>query len=186
MDDKQIVALYWARNELAIEASQQKYGAYCHTIAKNILGNQPDAEEATNDTWLSAWDAMPPHRPALLSTFLGKLTRRIAIDKWRRSHTQKRGGGQTALVLEELAECLPDSSHPEEEAERAELAACIREFILALPAAEQRVFLCRYWYLDSLAAIAQRFGFSEGKVKTMLHRTRKKLQYHLIKEGFLN
>ncbi|MBR6762171.1 MAG: sigma-70 family RNA polymerase sigma factor [Clostridia bacterium] len=184
MDDKQIVALYWARNELAITESQRKYAAYCHSIAKNILGSEPDAEEATNDTWLSAWHAIPPHKPMVLSTFLGKLTRRIAIDKWRRNHSEKRGGGQTALVLEELAECLPASSRPEEEVEQAELAACIREFIQTLPTTEQRVFLCRYWYLDSLASIARRFGFSEGKVKSMLFRTRRKLQQHLSKEGF--
>lgn len=184
MDDKEIVALYWARNEKAITESQRKYAAYCHSIAKNILGSEPDAEEATNDTWLSAWHAMPPHKPVVLSTFLGKLTRRIAIDKWRRNHSEKRGGGQTSLVLDELAECLPAASRPDEEAEQEELAACIREFILSLPTVQQRVFLCRYWYMESVAVIARNFGFSEGKVKSMLFHIRRKLQQHLSKEGF--
>ena len=184
MDDKEIVALYWARKEEAITQSQRKYTAYCHTIAKNILGNHPDAEEATIDTWLFAWKAIPPHKPLVLSTFLGKITRRIAIDKWRRNHSEKRGGGQTALVLEELAECLPSPDGVEDRLEARELSESIRTFIRTLPDTERQVFLCRYWYLDPVSAISRRFGYSESKVKSLLFRTRKKLQQYLSQEGF--
>ncbi len=183
MDDTQIVELYWARKESAIEETEAKYGSYCHSIALNILHNPEDATESVNDTWLDAWNSMPPHRPSVLSTFLGKLTRRISIDKWRRTTAKKRGDGQLPLVLAELEDCISDGKSIEEETERKLLTETIASFVKSLPETEQKVFLCRYWYMDSVSSIATRFRFSESKVKSMLFRTREKLRVRLEKEG---
>lgn len=128
---------------------------------------------------------MPPHRPSVLSTFLGKLTRRISIDKWRRATAKKRGDGQLPLVLSELEDCVSDGKSIEEETERKLLAEVIAAFVKSLPETEQKVFLCRYWYMDSVSAIATRFRFSESKVKSMLSRTREKLRIRLEKEGLV-
>ena len=185
MDDTQIVELYWARKESAIEETEAKYGSYCYSIAQNILQNQDDAEESVNDTWLNAWNSMPPHRPSVLSTFLGKLTRRISIDKWRRTTAKKRGNGQLPLVLDELEDCVSDGKSIEEETERKLLAEVIAAFVKSLPETEQKVFLCRYWYMDSVNTIATRFRFSESKIKSMLSRTREKLRVRLEKEGLV-
>lgn len=185
MDDTQIVELYWARKESAIEETAAKYGSYCHSIALNILHNPEDATESVNDTWLDAWNSMPPHRPSVLSTFLGKLTRRISIDKWRRTTAKKRGNGQLPLVLDELEDCVSDGKSIEEETERKLLAEVIAAFVKSLPETEQKVFLCRYWYMDSVSTIATRFRFSESKVKSMLSRTREKLRVRLEKEGLV-
>lgn len=185
MDDTQIVELYWARKESAIEETEAKYGSYCRSIAGNILQNQEDAEECINDTWLGAWNSMPPHRPSVLSTFLGKLTRRISIDKWRHVNAKKRGDGQLPLVLAELEDCISDGKSIEEETERKLLTEVIAAFVKSLPETEQKVFLCRYWYMDSVSSIASRFRFSESKVKSMLSRTREKLRVRLEKEGLV-
>ena len=185
MDDTQIVELYWAREESAIEETEAKYGSYCYSIAQNILHNPDDAKESVNDTWLDAWNSMPPHRPSVLSTFLGKLTRRISIDKWRRTTAKKRGNGQLPLVLDELEDCVSDGKSIEEETERKLLNEVIAAFVKSLPETEQKVFLCRYWYMDSVSAIATRFRFSESKVKSMLSRTREKLRVRLEKEGLV-
>ncbi len=183
MDDKQIVDLYWQRNQTAIDETATKYGPYCHSIAYNILDNNADAEESVNDTYLDAWNSMPPHRPSVLSTFLGKITRRISIDRWRRRNAEKRGGGQITVVLDELEECVADGKSVEQEVEAKMLADVINSFVKSLPDTEQRVFLCRYWYIDSVESIAKEFGFSHSKVKSMLYRTREKLRARLIKEG---
>lgn len=183
MDDKQIVDLYWQRNETAIDETATKYGPYCHSIAYNILDSDADAEESVNDTYLDAWNSMPPHRPSILSTFLGKITRRISIDRWRRRSAEKRGGGQITVVLDELEECIADEKSVEQEVEAKLLADVINSFVKALPDTEQRVFICRYWYMDSVESIAKEFGFSQSKVKSMLYRTREKLRARLIKEG---
>ena len=185
MEDKQIVSLYWARDPQAIDRSQEKYGPYCLSIARNILRQEQDAEESVNDTWLAAWNAMPPHRPAVLRLFLGKLTRRLSLQRLRRQGRLKRGGGEAALALEELSQCVDGSGDVQRELEATELAARINDFVLALPQAERRVFLCRYWYLDSVAEIAIRFGFSTSKVKSMLYRIRQQLRQTLEQEGLL-
>lgn len=183
MEDSRIVDLYWQRNPQAIQETAAKYGNYCHSIAQNILGNDPDAEETVNDTYMGAWNAIPPHRPAVLSTFLGKITRRIAIKRWQEGCAAKRGGGETALALEELAGCIPSRSSPEKELEAAELNRLLRRFVQSLPETERKIFLCRYWYLDPVAEIAKRFGFTQSKVKSILFRTRNKLRIQLEKEG---
>jgi len=182
MEDERIVALYWSRNEEALTQTASKYGGYLWRISYHILADHEDARECVNDTYHDAWNAMPPHRPAGLAVFLGKITRRISIDCWRRKNAQKRGGGQLPLALEELRECA-GGDDPADAAERAELLRAINTFLDELPETERRVFLRRYWYFDPIAAIAQRFGFSESKVTSMLHRIRGRLRVHLEKEG---
>lgn len=183
MEDKQIVELYLQRKEHAIDETAAKYGNYCFSIANNILGNREDAEETVSDTFVGAWNAIPPHCPGNLGTFLGKITRRLSIKRWRANQTLKRGGGEMALALEELAGCIPAEHDMERDMEAAELSRILNRFVRNLPQTERNVFVCRYWYLDSIQAIAKRYGFSQSKVKSMLSRTRKKLQTHLEKEG---
>lgn len=185
MEDTHIVDLYWARSETAIAETSAKYGSYCYSIAYNILANAEDADESVNDTYLNAWNSMPPHRPAILSTFLGKITRRVSIDKWRGRTAEKRGNGEIMLVLDELFDCVPSSQNVEHEIETAELAKVINDFVMSLPPMDRRVFICRYWYLDPISAISQQFGFSQGKVKMMLYRQRQRLLSHLEREAYL-
>lgn len=182
MEDQAIVALYWARDQRALAETAEKYGGYCRSVAGAVLPDPQDAEEAVNDAYLAAWNAMPPHRPALLGPFLGKLCRRAALHLWRRGRAQKRGGGETALVYDELAECIGGGS-AETALEAAELGRSLDRFLASQPQAARRVFVCRYWYVDSVEDIARRFGFSQSKVKSMLRRTRQKLRDYLIKEG---
>ena len=184
MNDKNIVDLYFNRDEEAIAQTDKKYGRYCYSIAYNILTNKEDAEESVSDTYVAAWRAIPPRRPSVLSTFLGKITRHIAIDRWRERNASKRGGGEVPLALEELQDCVAGMQNVEMDYERKEIIKAYVKFLDALPATERRVFLCRYWYVDSVEAIADKFGFSQSKVKTMLHRTRAKLRKQLAEEGY--
>ena len=184
MDDERIVELYWKRNENAISETATKYGSYLNSISYNILVNIEDAQECVNDTYHDAWNSMPPHRPSILSTFLGKITRRISIDRWRKYQAAKRGGGEITLALEELEDCIAGTSHVEKEFERQELINLINRFLRSLPDTERRVFMCRYWYMDSIPSISKQFGFSQSKVTSMLHRTRGKLRAQLVKEGY--
>lgn len=185
MDDDKIVALYWERNETAIEATAAKYDSYCHKIAYYILTNQEDSDEAVNDTYLCAWKSIPPHRPTLLSTYLGKLTRRISLKIWRSRTAQKRGGGELTLALDELMDCIPNQDSIEEGLETQELTELVNQFLGALKTDERRVFLQRYWYLMPIAEICKTSGYSKSKVESMLFRTRKKLQKRLQKEEIL-
>lgn len=184
LSDDQIVELYWQRTESAISETAGKYGNYCRCIAYNILANREDAEESVNDTWLDAWNTMPPHKPSVLSAFLGKITRRISIDRWRKKQAGKRGGGEMDLVLDELEDCISDPTDVEFALEQKEMARVIGEFLGGLPAVERRIFLRRYWYMDSVAAIAHDYNFTESKTASMLHRTRKKLRNKLESEGY--
>lgn len=185
MEDSKIVSLYWARSEAAISETSSKYGRYCFSIAHNILTDAQDADECVNDTYLAAWNSMPPHRPSILSTFLGKLTRRISIDRFRIRGAAKRGGGEMTLVLDELDECLPSRDDTERTVELRELTRAIDGFLSALQETERTVFVCRYWFLVSVEEISERFGFSRSKTKTMLYRTRGKLREYLTKEGLI-
>ncbi len=184
MDDRSIVELYWQRNEQAISETATKYGKYCYSIAYSILNNNEDAEESVNDTYNDAWHNIPPHRPSVLSTFLGKITRRISIDKFRYRTAKVRGGGEMTLVLDELLDCVASDEDIIEEMENEQLSEVVNVFVLSLPKTEKKVFLCRYWYMDSIDSICKQFGFSKSKVKVMLHRTREKLRTVLVKEGF--
>lgn len=185
MEDNTIVELYWSRSESAISESAVKYGSYCYSIAFNILTNNEDAEESVSDTWLAAWNAMPPRRPSILATFLGKITRHLSIDRWRERHAAKRGGGEIMLALEELEGCVSGNDTPEDALRRKELRRCLNRFVEALPETERKVFLGRYWYLDSISEVAEHMDFSESKVKSMLLRIRGRLRAELEKEGLL-
>lgn len=183
MEDKDIVALYWARSEEAIRATAAKYGAYCAAIIRRLLGDGRDSEECLNDTWLGAWNAMPPQRPGILSAFFGKLTRNLSLDRWRYNRAAKRGGPQVETALEELGECLPAPGRPEDHLEERETADLISRFLREQPQLDRVLFLRRYWYLDSVAALAERFSMNENTVKSRLHRTRLRLKEVLLREG---
>ncbi len=182
MEDEQIIGLFFDRREEALAATEEKYGHYCFCIARNILENPEDAREAVNDAYLGAWNAIPPQEPRNLGAFLGKITRRIAINKWLSGRAAKRGGGETPLALEELSACIPGGTTPEQELDARELSRLLNAFIRSLPESERRVFVRRYWYLDSVKDIAADFGFSQSKVKSMLFRTRNRLRSQLEKE----
>lgn len=186
MEDSRIIALYWQKNADAIQETNSKYGAYCFAIADNILHSREDAEECVNDTWLNAWNAMPPQKPARLRPFLAKITRNLAFNRYNARSAGKRGGGELVLVLDELAECLAAESDVEDICAAKELEQCIREFVRALPARDGNVFVRRYFFTEPVAEIAGRYGLTASHVMVILSRMRKKLRAHLVKEGFVN
>lgn len=185
MEDSMIVELYWQRREQAIRETQKKYGSYCFCISHNILPLPEDAHECVNDTYLAAWNAMPPNRPGILSAFLGKITRRLSIDRWRRLSAAKRSGGTVTVALEELGECVSGGVDPAAAYERKELAGAVERFLDGLSFSEKKVFLLRYFELAPIQQIAKQCAMSESKAKSMLHRLRGRLRTHLEKEGFL-
>lgn len=184
MEDNVIIDLYWRRDEAAIPATAKKYGRYCNTVAINILNNAEDAEECINDTWLHAWNSIPPHRPSLLSAFLGKLTRNLAFNRYKQVHAQKRGGGETALVLDELEECLSGKDTVEQEIDRRELVKELDAFLAGLSPDTRRCFVRRYWYCDSVRNIAAENGRTPASVTMLLSRTRQQLKKHLTDKGY--
>ena len=183
MDDNKIIELYWQRNEDAIKETKTKYGRYCYSIAHNILHCREDAEECENDTYLEAWQSMPPERPSILQGFLGMISRRISLDKWRKNNAAKRGGGEVALSFDELEECIPSGKSIDDEIATESLAKLISAFLESLPELEGNVFLRRYFYFDSINDICRRYSFGQSKVKMMLKRTREKLLTKLAEEG---
>ncbi len=184
MEDEAIVSLYWERSEQAINETEQKYGRFCYAIAYNLLHNTEDAAESVNDTYLEAWNSMPPHKPNSLTAFLGRITRRLSVDRWRSTHAEKRGGGEYPLLLTELSECIPSKTSVEQQVEVKELAETVNRFLRGLSNEKQQVFLRRYWYGDSMEELAKTFGFTVSKVKSMLFHIRGNLRDHLKKEGF--
>lgn len=182
MEDSEIVERYWKRDAAAIAETERKYGRFCLSIACNILHDPEDARECVNDTYLGAWNAIPPHRPENLPAFLGKITRRLALNKRREQLAQKRGGGAAELSVEELEECIPNRQSIDESVEAAELTEIVNAFLETLSVQERRVFLRRYWYCDAIRDISIRYGYRESKVKMMLKRTRDKLRDCLRKE----
>lgn len=185
MEDHGIIQLYWDRNDRAISMTDEKYGHYCKSIAKNILSNEEDAEECVNDTYLNAWNAMPPHWPAQLSTFLGKITRNLSFNRYKRNHAEKRGGGEITLVLEELADCVSGVGNVEQIMDRKELAKAINFFVKGLPVEKRNIFVRRYWYADSVSEIAADYRMPPGNVSKKLERTRKQLKVYLTERGFV-
>lgn len=181
VEDSKIVELYWSRSEEAIAESERKYGKYCYSIAHGILRSREDSEECVNDTWLAAWNAMPPHRPSRLATFLGKITRRTALHRAEKNNAEKRGGGEVPLAIGELDECIP-SPH-EDRTDAMALAVLLDRFLDGLPEMTRTMFLQRYWYLRTVREIARELGVGESRVKVTLHRARAKLREMLEKEG---
>ena len=180
MDDTGIIELYFKRSERAIAETAAKYGAYLHTIAYNVLRNAEDSEECTSDTYMKAWNAIPPQRPNILKAFLGRITRNLALNIYQKYTAQKRGGTQTETALDELSEII---AGPEKENDGAEIKSCINKFLSELPADQRKIFVRRYWYMSAVSDIAKDLKFSESKVKMTLKRTRDKLKEALIKEG---
>lgn len=183
MDDQQIIQLYWDRHEQAIDETRSKYGHFLYSVAHNILRDDGDSEESVNDTYLGAWNAIPPTRPGHLSSFLAKITRNVSIMKLRAKNSGKRGGGEVFVSLQELEDCIPAARSFDDELETRQLAELLNTFLWLLPAKERRVFVCRYWGCDSIQTIGRQYGFSQSKVKMMLLRTRNKLRAFLEKEG---
>ena len=184
MNDSDIIQLYWDRNDRAIRETSEKYGRYCGSIAKNILGNAQDAEECVNDTYFNAWNAMPTHWPERLAAFLGKITRNLSLNRYKRSHAEKRGCGEFVLVLEELADCVSGTDTVEQEIDRRELIRAVNSFVSGLPERKRHLFVRRYWYADPIADIADVYGMGAGNVAKTLERVRKQLRIYLMERGF--
>ena len=184
MDDNEIVELFFARDERAIQAASQQYGAYCASIAQRILDDQGAAEECVNDAWLRCWQTIPPQRPRSLKGYAGRIVRNLALSALRLGNAQKRGGGQVQLALDELSEVVSGGETPEGALDRQAFHAALDGFLSALPERDRSLFLRRYWYLDSVEALAKRFRMSRTHVTTTLHRLRQRLRVHLQQEGF--
>ena len=182
--DSEIIDLYFARDMRAIDRTAEKYGGYCYSVAKNIVPSHEDAEECVNDTYLAAWNSMPPNRPDLLKYYLAKITRNKAVSRRKRLRAKRRGGDEAALALEELSECVSGGNGPEGEVLAAELAGRIDSFLAELPMRERQIFVRRYFFTEGVREIAEKAGMSEGNVSVTLHRTRAKLRACLEKEGY--
>lgn len=183
MEDSRIIDLYWQRSETAIDETAKKYARYCHSISFNILHSAEDAEECVNDTWLNAWNAMPPRRPSCLAAFLGRVTRNLSLDRFKHYSAEKRGGGQTELALDELDEAVPGTSGVEEAINGKELSQLVDSFLRELPREKRMIFVKRYWYFLPIKTIAEQMGTSEKQVNSALFRLRKGLRSYLEKEG---
>lgn len=183
MEDGQIIELYFVRSENAIRETADKYGRYLGSIAHNIVHSAEDAEECVNDTYLHTWNAIPPTRPTAFQIWLGKITRNLSLDVWKRQRAQKRGGGGVELLLSELEDCIPSGENVERHLEDAALAGLISDFLRTQRQESRVYFLRRYWYGESLAQIAERFDVGEGAVKSALFRTRRGLKDYLEREG---
>lgn len=185
MEDKTILDLYFARDELAITETDRKYGGYCYSVANRILCNQEDSEETVSDTYWHAWNSIPPYRPSFLKMFLAKVTRNLAFTRWRKQSAAKRGGGETELVLEELAGCIPGTEQIDDQLNAKELAGTIRAFLNTLPERDQAIFLQRYFFVDDTDTIAAHYGLKRTNVNMILSRTRSKLKSYLTQEGYI-
>ena len=183
MDDGKIIDMFFARNEDAIRHTDAAYGRRLYHLADRIVENGQDAEESVSDTYLTAWNTIPPRKPNIFSAFLGKITRHISIDRWRKQSAQKRGGKEMIFALDELGECM-DENTLEATVSQRELTRILNDFLTGLPETERNVFLSRYWYMDSIDTIVKITGFSQSKVTSMLHRTRNKLRKRLSEEGY--
>ena len=184
MEDEKIVELYWERSEAAITETQTKYGKYCFTVANNILYSKEDAEECVNDTYVRAWESIPPQKPSRLSAFLAKITRNLALDRYDKMRAHKRSDcAETAL--EELGECLPYSGNGMEAADELALKEAINGFLASLKEQTRVIFMRRYWYLCTVGEIAKSLGLSESKVKVTLMRTRLKFKMYLEEQGII-
>ena len=182
MEDGQIIDLYWNRDQRAIGETDGKYGRLLHSIAWNLLRSREDSEECVNDTYLRAWEAIPPARPGAFRTWLGQITRNLSLDRWKSRRAEKRGGG-AELLLGELEDCLPAPAGAARSVEDGELAELLSAFLRGLSQEARAMFLRRYWYGESVAEVAKALGCGEGKVKSSLFRSRKALRGYLEKEG---
>lgn len=182
MEDEQIIALYWQREESAIAETERKYGTFCRAIARNILTLPEDAEECVSDTWYQAWNAMPPQRPARLRAWLGRVTRNLAINRWHHQRAQKRYAGAEQL-LSELEDCVPAPAAVEQQLEGMALTQVIDAWLAALPKDDRVLFLRRYWYGIPLQTLAREWGISANRLAQRMYRLRGQLRAALEQEG---
>lgn len=183
MDDETIVQLLWDRKEQGLENMSAKYENYCFSISCRIVNNKEDAKECINDTWLNAWNSIPPNRPYNLAGYLAKLVRNISINCYNKKHTFKRGGDNITVALDELSECIASGSRVEENLELKLLTDTIAKFLTAQDMTKRWIFLQRYFYLAEIKEIADRLDMKEGTVKSVLCRMRKQLKKWLAKEA---
>lgn len=182
LNDFEIVSLYHARNEQAVEITQKQYGTYCHTVSMNILNSQPDAEECVNDTYLRTWNSIPPARPASLKLFLARITRNISLNRHRALHADKRNR-DLEVSLSELETCFPAPDDlPEGSA--TPIIDAMNDFLAAQSKTDRMIFVQRYWYSLPASQIAEELGMTENAVWVRLHRTREKLREHLTERGY--
>ena len=184
MEDDQIIELFWNREESAIEHAAVKYGTYCQTIAMNVLSNHEDAEECVNDTWLRVWNAIPPERPKVFHAWLGKITLRLALNRWQKNHSQKRFAGLEEL-LSELEECIPSGQSMEQQIAANEIARVINRWLDTLSREDRVIFVRRYWHGDAVKKLALERGVSPGKMAKRLYVLRNMLKVALAKEDVL-
>ncbi len=185
MTDERIIDLYCRRQEAAIRETAAQYGNYCFRVADAILKNREDSEECVNDTWLCAWNSIPPAVPRSLRMFLAKITRNLSFNLYQKKRTAKRGGGEIAAVLDELGECVADRADVEGEIQARELGRSINRFVHGLPERDGNVFIRRYFFTESPGVIARRYELTENHVSVILNRTRRALKAHLEKEGYV-
>ena len=183
MDDRRIVELFLERSEEAILETDIKYGRYCHKIAFNVLGNDEDSEECVNDAYMRAWGSIPPNEPDSMASYIGRITRNLDLDRLRQKQSDKRGNGEVPVVLDELAECVSGHDELERRQDSAEIAAAIDSFLDELNSVERGVFMRRYWMMEPIADVANRYDISVSKTTTMLFRLRNRLKKHFMKEG---
>lgn len=183
MEDVKITELFFNRSESAIEESHKKYGKYCGKIALNILHSEEESEECVNDTWLKAWNSIPPSKPEKLSVFLGSITRNLAIDRYRRAKSAKRWNGEAAVCLEELAECISDENS-DSFTDTLYLKDALNRFLEGLSGSARDLFMLRYWYMLPIKEAAKRCGIKEGTARMSLSRTREALREFLENEGY--
>ena len=183
MEDTRIIELYFERSEQAIIETAHKYGSYCRCIANNILHNKQEVEECLDDTYMQAWDSIPPHIPTRMKTYLGKITRNLAINRYLYNNAAKRKLNETYVIIEELNKCIPPNNHTERIVDDCLIKEILNSFLEALPIEQRKIFVRRYWYMDSVTEIARANGVGVSKVKMILHRTKKKLKQMLEEEG---
>lgn len=183
MDDKTIIQHYWDRNECAISETDEKYGAFCCSIAENILENKEDAKECVNDTYLKTWNSLPPHWPKIFPAFIGRIVRNLAFNRYNSERTLKRGGGQISIALDELDECIPDKCS-DFVCDKSELSEVIDSFLDTLSKKNRQIFVLRYWYTENISYISRIMNMTENNVSVVLNRLRKKLHKYLSERGF--
>ncbi len=181
MDDSKIIELFFARNEEAIRHTRDTYGRRLFVLADNIVRNDQDAEECVSDTYMRTWDTIPPRKPARFFAYMAKICRNFALNRLDWKQAAKRNAEVVSLT-QEMEVCIPDESR-DREMEAKELGQILDAFLRTLPEENQMVFLRRYWYVDTIAEIAARYGISESAVNMRLNRTRDKLRAYLAKEG---
>ena len=182
MDDSKIIELFFERSEQAIVELSKKYGNTCYKIAVNILKNDSDAEECVNDTYLGAWNTIPPQKPKPLLTYICRIARNISIKRYHQNTAKKRNSYYD-VALDELEACLPSSIMVQDEVSASELTSLIDDFLGGLDKTNRIMFVRRYWFSDSISDIATRFNLSKHAVTVRLSRTRERLRQYLIKKG---